>query len=133
MPDFDTSKFTKVDDDLGVVFGYAIVCKAEGEDYYDLHGDHIPQDAMMKAALEFMLESRDGKVMHVGDVAGTVPFAWPETEEVADQFGVVTKTFGLKIGWAPHDAADLAKFKDGTFTGFSIGGEYGDVEELPDE
>ena len=30
----------------GLVFGRAIVCKKDGEEYYDLHGDYIPEDVM---------------------------------------------------------------------------------------
>ena len=126
-----------VDDDLGVIFGWAIVCEddaIEGEDkrYFDLHGDHVPEGSMLKASTDFMLDHREGKIMHRGDTIGDVVFAWPQTREIAKKFDEQCKVFGLKIGWRPRDRALLSKFKDGTYTGFSIGGSYGDIEEIPD-
>ena len=36
------SKVVKVDDELGLVFGYAMICAENGKPYYDLQGDNIP-------------------------------------------------------------------------------------------
>lgn len=119
----------KVDDSLGLVMGYAIVCTEDGEDYYDLQGDHIPEDAMLKASLDFMENSRVAKDMHSGDQTGTVVFAWPLTADVAKAFGMEVKKTGLLIAVRP-DADTLAKYKDGTFTGFSIGGRRVTDEEV---
>ena len=130
-----TSDFIKVDAKLGLVLGWAIICKDEnGEDYFDVQGDHIPEDAMLKSSMDFALNSRDGKVMHVGDVVGKVVYMWPETAEIADAFGIVTKRTGLKIAWKPNDPAMLSRFdpETGDLKGFSIGGAYGEVEELVD-
>lgn len=112
---------TKVDDELGLVFGFAIVCKEGGKPYYDLHDDHIPEEEMMKAALDFMENSQIAKEMHDGDQVGTVVFAWPMTTAVAKAFGIRTKKTGLMIAMKPSEEV-LEKFKDGTYTGFSIGG-----------
>ena len=127
-----TSDFVKVNDELGLVMGFAIICKQNGDDYFDLHGDHIPEDSMMKAATDFMLNARAGKIMHAGDVMGDVVFAWPLTEDTAREFDITTKRTGLMIAWKPRDAKTLAMFKDGKLKGFSIGGSYGETEELPD-
>ena len=54
----------KVDDTLGLVMGYAIICKQAGEPYFDLHGDYITEEAMLKAALDFMENSQVAKEMH---------------------------------------------------------------------
>lgn len=53
-----TTDLLKVDASLGVVFGYAIVCRekdADGNwvDHYDTQGHHIPEDEMLKASVEF--------------------------------------------------------------------------------
>jgi hypothetical protein len=133
-----TSDFMKVNDELGLVMGFAIICTDEditGADkrYFDLHGDHIPEDAMTKASADFMLNSRAGKVMHSGDDVGDIVFAFPMTQDIAKEFGIQTRRTGLMIGWKPRDRAVLSKFRDGTFTGFSIGGSYGSTEELPDD
>lgn len=129
----------KVDDELGLVMGYAIVCKDDGKDYYDVQGDHIPEDAMLKAAMDFMQNSRVAGEMHrhgkaddVGKKAephGTIVFAWPMTTDIAKAFGLEPKKTGLMIAMKP-DAGMLSKFKDGTYTGFSIGGRRITDEEV---
>lgn len=128
MPDtLSTSEILKVDETLGLVFGFAIVCKDGGEDHYDLQGHHIPEDVMVDAATDFALNSRMAKDMHGqrerGDEqTGSVAFMFPLTAETAKAFGLGTppKT-GLMIAMKP-DAALLAKFASGEYTGFSIGG-----------
>lgn len=127
-----TVKVVKVDEALGLVMGYAIVCSEEGEPYFDRQGDHIPEDSMLRAALDFMENSRTAKEMHVGDDKGTVVFAWPMTADVAKAFGVVTNRTGLMVALRPSDDAMLDKFRDGTYTGFSIGGERIEDEEVAD-
>ena len=120
-----TSKYAevlKVDDSLGLVLGWAIVCTKNGEPYWDLQDDHIPEDAMLKASADFMQHSRVAKEMHSGAAAGSVVFAFPMTTEIAKAFGVETKTTGLMIAMRPDSDEMLAKFRDGTMTGFSIGG-----------
>lgn len=116
----------KVDDSLGLVMGYAIVCEEDGEPYFDLQGDHITEDAMLKAAVDFMENSRVAKEMHAGGQTGAYVFAWPMTKEIAKAFGVEVKKTGLMIAVRP-DPGMLAKFRDGTYTGFSIGGRW--IEE----
>lgn len=120
---------TKVDDNLGLVFGYAIVCLEKGVPYYDLQGDHIPEDVMLKAACDFMLHSRTAKEMHKGDAAGSIVFAWPMTSEIAKAFGLEVEKTGLMVAMRPT-ADILAKFRDGTYKGFSIGGECYRIEEV---
>lgn len=119
----------KVDSNLGLVFGFAIVSTLDGEPYFDKQGDHIPEDAMLKAATDFMEHSRIAKEMHAGDQQGSVVFAFPLTADVATALGIVTKQTGLLIAMKPNEAV-LGKFKDGTYTGFSIGGAYGEMEAV---
>jgi hypothetical protein len=111
----------KVDDSLGLVFGFAIVCKIDGEPYYDLQDEMIPEDSMLRAASDFMLNSRVAKEMHEGDDAGTVVFAFPLTTDIAKALDIQTKQTGLLVAMQPN-ASTLAKFKSGALTGFSIGG-----------
>ncbi len=113
----------KVDESLGLVFGWAIVCKQDGEDYFDVQGDHIPEDAMLRASADFMENSRVSKTMHEGKQTGSVIFAMPMTADVAKSFGVETKTTGLMIAMKPSDPEILAKFASGEYSGFSIGGQ----------
>lgn len=112
----------KVDSDLGLVFGWAIICKEDdGSEYYDAHGDHIPEDAMLEAAADFMANSRMAKEMHDGESRGEYVFCWPMTGEIAKAMGFETKKTGLMVGLKP-DRAMLAKFKSGELKAFSIGG-----------
>jgi hypothetical protein len=118
---------------LGVFCGWAIVCTKGGEQYFDLHGDHIPDEAMAKAALDYSLAGRDGKIMHDGEVVGDLVWLWPETRKMADAFGIQTEVTGLRVGYKPRDERTAKLFRDGKIRGFSIGGSYGKVEELPDD
>jgi hypothetical protein len=120
----------KVDDELGLVFGWAIVSKDGGEDYFDVQGDHIPEHSMLKASTDFMLSDRIGKEMHDGEARGTIVFAWPLTEDIAKAMGLTTDRTGLMIAWKPHDVATLDKFKSGEYSGFSIGGHRNKDEEV---
>jgi hypothetical protein len=51
---FSRATFFKVDEKLDLVFGGAIISKINGEDYIDLQGDIIPEDAMLEAAVDFI-------------------------------------------------------------------------------
>lgn len=123
MTNFQTSaQVFKVDDSLGLVFGWAIVSKENGVEYYDTQGDHIPEDSMLRASAEFMKNSRASKTMHKGEDTGQVVFAWPMTQEIADSMGIVTDKTGLMVAIKPEDPEILEKFRNKDFTGFSIGG-----------
>lgn len=115
-------KLTKVDDSLGLVFGWAIVSKIGGQEYFDTQGHHIPEVVMLKAASEYMQNGAIAKEMHVGDEKGKVVFAFPMTADVAEAMGVRCDQTGLMIAMKPDNKAMLQKFRDGTYSGFSIGG-----------
>lgn len=154
----DASKIVKVsetinvDQEHGLVFGYAIVSKmldkATGqlEDYFDLNVDqdgvhkgqrvpeNIPEDAMFKAAVDAAETGVQmaGNEQHSGPDVGSYYFMFPVTTDIAKALGwTVTKT-GLVVGYHPGDPEVLAKFKNGTYTGFSIEGERVEYDELED-
>jgi len=122
-------EFIKVSLEHGLVFGYAIVSKIAGEPYFDLHGDHIPEDALLAASVDFMQNSRVAKEMHQGEEKGTVVFAFPLISDVAKSLGISTEKTGLLIAMKPDSPEMLAKFASGEYTGFSIGGEYVENED----
>ena len=129
------STICKVDDDLGLVFGWAIVCKQNGEAYFDTQGDHIPEASMLNAATDFMINSRMAKDMHGGDdsvLPGSVVFAFPMTTEIAKAFGFPETQTGLLIAMKPESDDILNKFRTGEYTGFSIGGRRIQDEEIDD-
>lgn len=124
------AEVAKVNDRLGLVMGFAIICKEGGKPYYDLQGHHITEQAMAKAALGFMESPRVAKEMHKGEAAGTVVFAFPLTEDVAKAFELETKKTGLMIAMKPSEAM-MKRFKSGELTGFSIGGVIVAKEDEP--
>lgn len=128
--DIRTAEIAKVDDALGLVIGWAIISKIDGEPYFDTQGDHIPEAAMLEATLDFMESARIAKEMHEGDKKGDIVFGFPLTTEIAKSLGIKTAKTGFLIGFKPASPEILAKFKDGTYTGFSIGGR---VTESHDE
>lgn len=128
----------KVDETLGLVFGWAIVCKVNGEDYYDLNVDrttgervpeHITEKAMLEGALGLAAYAV-AKEMHVGEQIGTIPFMFPLTTDIAKSMQIETPINGLMIAMKPNDPSVTAKFAKGEYTGFSIGGFKTAIEEI---
>ncbi len=134
-------KAESISEELGLVFGWAIVSKIDGKPYYDLNIDwdgehagkrvpeHITEDAMLKGALEFALTpDRPGNEMHAGPETGNYPFVFPLTGEIAKAMGISCAKTGLMIAYKPEPAV-LAKFQSGEYTGFSIEGLRGHCVE----
>lgn len=121
------AKVQSVDAKLGLVFGMAMVSKEAGVAYIDVQNDEIPDEALLEASIDFMENSRMAKEMHSGEQRGSYLFAFPLTADIAKAFGITTERHGLMIGYRPPPDV-LAKFVDGTYTGFSIGGEIVDFE-----
>lgn len=128
------AEICKVDAELGLVLGWAIICKKGGENYFDLQDDHITEKAMVETSLDFMLNSRMAKDMHTkgddGVLPGSIVFAFPMTTDVAKAFGMEVPCTGLMIGMKPDSDEILQKFKSGVYTGFSIGGSRIEDEEV---
>jgi hypothetical protein len=123
---YGKAQVLKVHEKLGLVVGYAIVSKINGKEYFDHHGDHIPEDAMLKASMAFMKTSRISGDMHQREngqpvMDGDVVFAFPMTDDIAKSLGITVEKTGLLVGISPS-AEVLAKFESGEYTGFSIGG-----------
>lgn len=119
---FRKATVAKVDEGLGLVFGWAIVCTEKGEPYYDLQGDFIPEDVMLEGVSDFMKSARASKDMHKGSQVGVIVHSMPLTKDIAEAFGVQTEKTGWMVAMQPDSAAMLKQFRDGERTGFSIGG-----------
>lgn len=117
-----TARLAKLNEDLGLAFFWAFTStNPDGTDHFDLHGDTIDAD-FVKAAMDFMLDGGAVDEMHDGEPTGArVAFAMPMTPEIASAYGVTTKQYGLMIAIKPTDE-QLAKLKDGSYTGVSIAG-----------
>jgi hypothetical protein len=119
---------TKVDSALGLVFGWGIICKENGEDHFDLQGDHIPEDVMVAATSKFMEEARVAKDMHQGDQHGTIVHSFPLTTDIAKAMGIDCSKSGWMVAMKPCETV-LAKYASGEYRGFSIGGGCAYIEE----
>ena len=114
----------KADTSLGVVFGWAVVSTIKGEEYFDLQNESVPVEVVAKA-----IADAPGrvvcKVQHSGEQEGEIVYAMP----VFDGGDLVSKSekTGLYVG-AKFAEDILAKFADGSLTGFSIAG-MGEVED----
>lgn len=136
-------KVEQIDEELGLVFGWAIICTEDGQPYFDLNIDrnedgtiervpeNVPELAMMKAGLIFAEGPRPGNVMHKGPDVGSYPFLFPMTAAIAKSMNIITKRTGLMCGFKPP-ADIMAKYKSGEFTGFSIEGNRVSYEEVVD-
>lgn len=135
MPAADLNPMTAISCDVvktdaarRLVFGFAIVCKESGEDYYDLQSQNIPEPVMFDASLDFAQNCGVAKEMHEGGQVGTYPFIFPLTTEIAAALEIVTKRTGLLVA-AQFDEERFAKFESGELTSFSIGGSGMVIEE----
>lgn len=115
-------EIVKTDTELGIVFGFAIVSKINGEPYYDTQGDFIPEASMLKATASFMASERIAKDMHQGGPVGQVVFGFPLTTEIAKALDIKTEKTGFIVGMKPASDSLLSKYRNGEYTGFSIGG-----------
>ncbi len=132
-PQTTNFRVAKIDDGLGLVFGWAIVSKVDGAPYYDLNVDragphagervpeHIPEEVMTRAALGLVECGAPGNEMHAGPDRGFYPFLFPLTTDIAKAMGVQSAKTGLMCAFKPP-ADMLAKFKSGELRGFSIEG-----------
>lgn len=121
-----TARVAKLSDELGLVFGWALTTKANGVDYFDLQGDAILEDDLIKIAAEWMSDGGAADTMHDREQDGRAVFCMPMTTEVAkavygESIGGELGTYGLLVAIKPS-AEDFAKFKTGELTGFSIDG-----------
>jgi hypothetical protein len=123
-------KASGADEELGIIFGFAIITKEKGVPYLDLQGNTIGDQAMTRAAVDFMKNSRMAGQQHERMDAGQVVFSFPLAEDIAKAMGITSDRYGLMVGIAP-DAEMMKAYKAGKFTGFSIGGEHQEIDGKP--
>jgi hypothetical protein len=132
----------KVDAKLGLVFGYAIVCKVKNADgtfepYYDsgtldeddgvIYSDHIPEDVMLEGVTDFMKSARVAGDMHERDendvpiMKGTVVHSFPLTEDIAAGLGIAADKTGWLVAVQPEPEV-FKLYQSGERKQFSIGG-----------
>ena len=128
------AQILKVNSEMGLIFGFAAICKVDGEEFWDSDGEHYPEDAMLADSTEFAKSSRVACTMHARDGNGDpvqdggVIHTFPLTTEIAKALDIQTRRTGLLVALAPDDPDTLEKAKNGIFTGFSIGGDILEAE-----
>lgn len=134
--------FTKTSDQqlsfdkkLGRCIGWACFSKKDGEPYVDLHGDHFPDDELLKAVdglMKLPLEQREINVEHLGKARGTIVTAWAMTEDVAKGMTPPCDTggtYGVLVTFEP-DAELMKSIEAGDAVCLSIEGKAYDVEQV---
>lgn len=123
-----TGAVLKLDEEKHIVWGWFSVIEEDGQAVIDKHGHIIEADVLQKAAHEFVLDSRAGKVMHngtrVADVVDTIVF----TKELQAALGIDLKKVGWFGGMQIRDPALWARVQKGDLPAFSIGGY---AKEIP--
>lgn len=79
---------SKLDEEQRIVFGFAQVAIGKGETspFEDHQGDVVDPEDLAKAAYDFVLESREGNLMHVGDQVATLVESMAFTQEKLEKF-----------------------------------------------
>jgi hypothetical protein len=119
----------KMDDEQRIVWGWAYVSTEDGKLLVDTQGESIEPVEMEKMATEFMASSRNSKVMHKGEVVGDFIHSFPLTNELMKAFDIYSDREGWIVGMRPRTQDVWDAYKRGEYTGFSIGGKAGDVED----
>lgn len=129
---------TKVALDNRLVFGWASVIKTEdGKVLVDRQNDFIDDEwEMEKAAYDYVLNSRDGGVMHVKTGVSTVVESMVFTNEKLEAMGVAKGLFpvGWWLGMKVSDDEVWEGVKKGDYPGFSVHGRgIRKVTEITDD
>lgn len=110
-------------DDLGFVYGWASVIEKNGVAVVDHQDDMMDEPTMTKMAHDFMVGSRNGKVLHKGQVLGTVVESMVFTKDLQKALGISLDRVGWLILMKIDDPALKARVKKGELRAFSIGGK----------
>lgn len=119
-----TCKVAKLDEAIGVVFGYALASTLDGgkTPHVDLQGDAIVGgDELIKIALAFAEGGALTDVMHDENPDGWVPFMLPINKETKEALQLTSDIEGIAIGMKPS-AETFKRFQSGELAAFSIGG-----------
>lgn len=119
----------KFDESNRTVFGWGIVSTIDGQPYVDSQNDYIGEEAMMKAAVEFMKGDRVAKMQHTGEPIGRVT-VYPLTADIAKALGIQTQKTGMLASVHVESDEVLQKFRSGELKGFSIGGKALQYEQV---
>lgn len=129
-------EIVKVDKRLGIAVGWALITATDDgsgaglQPYYDLHGDHCPDDVAEAAFAKFAEGDRVMLFNHDASqgIKGRCLWIFPLSATIAKSLNITTQTTGVLIGVKPDDPALLDEFGK-SIHGFSIGGRGHVTEE----
>src|SRR4051794_6046807 len=118
----EAQRIVKIDADKRLVTGWFTVCTKGGEPVTDLQGHVVPIEVAQDAYVDFMLNSRRGNDMHVGEPDSVVVecFTWSAERQAA--FGVDFGQEGTAGTVLVLNDEKWAQVKAGDRPMFSIGG-----------
>ena len=117
-------KVCKVDEERRIVYGWAYLAKdEEGEQVVDHSGDFVPDEQNLEdVAVDYVLKSREGDVMHEGKPTSILVESFVLTKEKAEEMGLETDAIGWWVGFKILDDKVWKRVKDGELKMFSIHG-----------
>ena len=115
-------KIIKIDPVTKVVYGWAYVCKIGDKPVVDHSGDVIEPHELEKAAHDFVVDCREGKIMHDGDTMAELVESMFFSEEVQKALDIDLGKVGWFIGMRINDEELMEKIEKGELAMFSIGG-----------
>lgn len=137
MTEFRTdAQILKVSTEMGLIFGFAMICKSAEDEFFDSDDDTFTEQGMLEAATEFAMTKRVACDMHARDEGGQpiqdggVIHHFPLTSEIAKALGIITPVTGLLVALKPDNPETLEKARTGEYTGFSIGGAVIEAEDV---
>lgn len=115
-------KILKIDSVTKVVYGWAYVCKEGDEAVVDHSGDIIEPKELEKAAHNFVVDCRKGKIMHDGETKAELVESIFFSKEVQEALEIDLGKVGWFIGMRIDDQELMEKVEKGELAMFSIGG-----------
>ncbi len=112
----------KVDADRQMVFGWASVSTRDGQLIVDKQNDIIEPHELENAAYEYVMHSRDGGEMHIKKGVAQCIESCVLTNEKQSAMGISLPHEAWWVGFLVNDADTWSKYKDGTYSEFSVGG-----------
>ena len=119
----------KVNDELRTVYGWASVNSEKGSIVTDHQDDQVDDAEIIKAAHDFMTNSRVGGLLHartdkgVAHQGGDIVESLVLTPDIQKALGIDLGKTGWFIGYRVDDPDAWALVKSGTLKAFSIGGK----------
>jgi Putative phage serine protease XkdF len=120
---------TKIDEELRTVYGWASVNTEKGLVVTDHQDDQVSDAEIVKAAHDFISNSRTGGLLHARTDEGTahrggdIVESLVMTPDVQKALGVDLGKTGWFIGYRVNDADAWSLVKSGVLKAFSIGGK----------